>query len=167
MCPWTSCGAKPARTIQFPWLLELPARLCKIVRTVLLEVVVWLLPLTPCGANVPPPSDRRSTRETSRLGRSHGCVRSDTICSAGGVTACRVTAQDVTPRWAHGIAPVCSRSCCHLPAVMGPVRRRRVTLPCLACLHRHHSTPSCASTSVSTRRINASNSSREWNRAAW
>jgi hypothetical protein len=35
------------------------------------------------------------------------------------------------------------------------------------CRHRLHSAPGCASTSVSTRRMNASNASREWNRATW
>ena len=36
-----------------------------------------------------------------------------------------------------------------------------------AGLHRPHAAPGCASTSVSTRVMNVSNSSREWNRATW
>src|SRR5262245_56750469 len=42
--------------------------------TALSEGVVRLLPLTPFGDTVPPPSDRRSTRETPPLGRPHACV---------------------------------------------------------------------------------------------
>src|SRR5262245_40307823 len=43
----------------------------------------------------------------------------------------------------------------------------RVLLPGATCLHYPHSASGCASTSVSTRRMNASNSSKEWNRATW
>jgi hypothetical protein len=45
--------------------------------------------------------------------------------------------------------------------------RRRMPRPGSIGLHRPHSAPACASTSVSTRSMNASNSSREWNRAIW
>jgi hypothetical protein len=45
--------------------------------------------------------------------------------------------------------------------------RLALALPGSTGLHRPHSTPACASTSVSTRRMNASNASRESKRATW